>query len=494
VCRLLRPRDSAFLALGVLLTLLAGPSVARAATISVTTTTDNLSVNGDCSLREAIMAANTDAVVDSCGAGSGADTIILPAGPYTLSIPGGEDGNASGDLDITADLTISGAGAATAIVDGGALDRVFHLLGAITVNLSGLTIQNGSSGRGGGIFNAGGGTLAVTNSTISGNTSTDEGGGIANGSFVAAIPAGTLNLTNSTVSGNSAKYGGGIFHAPGATLTLDSSTVSGNSGTAHGGGIVNRGTMSVRNSTISGNTIAFGGGIINFGTATLTSSTLSGNTATFGAGGGGGIYADSAGSITLKNTIVANSPSGGNCTGGIGSLGHNLSSDASCGFTASGDLQNTNPQLGPLADNGGPTQTHALLAGSPAINAGSLDCPPPAADQRGVARPQGAACDIGAYEHQGATAVALRSMRATASSHGVVIRWRTGAEAGVLGFNVYRGKLRLNRRLIAALGAITGRAYAFRDTRGTLASRYWLEVMRIDGSRARFGPATVKRL
>ena len=115
---------------------------------------------------------------------------------------------------------------------------------------------------------------------------------------------------------------------------------------------------------------------------------------------GGGIYNNIGGTGTIKNSIVANSPSGGNCSGfaGLASNGHNLSSDGTCAFFAAGDKNNTNPLLGPLAFNGGPTPTHALLNGSPAADAGVVPCPPPATDQRGVSRPQGLRCDIGAYE------------------------------------------------------------------------------------------------
>jgi predicted outer membrane repeat protein len=119
---------------------------------------------------------------------------------------------------------------------------------------------------------------------------------------------------------------------------------------------------------------------------------VSGNTAGYG---GGGIY--SGGNATLTNTIVSDNGVD-NCGGSVSSSGYNLTDDDSCGFTAPGDLVVADAMLGPLADNGGPTETHALLAGSPAIDAGSPDCPPPATDQRGVARPQGAACDIGAFE------------------------------------------------------------------------------------------------
>jgi CSLREA domain-containing protein len=339
---------------------LAQGEVAHAATITVNTTDDELNSDGDCSLREAIQAANTDAAVDACTAGSGADTIDVPAGTYTLSIAGaGEDANATGDLDITDDLTINGAGAPTTIIDGGALDRVFDVdpnVVSITVEISSLTIDNGSADLGGGILNSG-----------------------------------ALTLSGSTVSGNTASlHGGGIFDYE--TVTINSSTVSGNTAVLNGGGIYHVGPVTVNNSTVSGNTAAGlgAGGIFNSSTTlNFNNSTISGNT-------GGGI--SSGNTNILKNTVFA-SNTAGDCIGGtVTSLGNNLDSDGSCNLIAAGDLPNTNPLLGPLADNGGPTQTHALLVGSPAIDAGSGDCPPPATDQRGVARPQGAACDIGAFE------------------------------------------------------------------------------------------------
>jgi len=219
-------------------------------------------------------------------------------------------------------------------------------------------------------------------------------------------PAGKLDLRNLTIANGSvpAGSGGGILNT-GGTLTLTNSTVSSNATRLEGGGITNRGTTTLLNSTVSGNSAAdgFGGGIYNnfTGKLTLLNSTVSRNSAADGSGGG----ISNAGVAQLQNTIVANSLSGGNCSGvAITSLGHNLSSDGSCAFAEAGDLNNTDPMLGPLANNGGPTQTHALLPGSPAIDAGSSDCPPPATDQRGVSRPQdgdggaGAVCDVGAFE------------------------------------------------------------------------------------------------
>ena len=196
-------------ALGVVLLLalvgLHGTALAGT-TITVNTTADELNSDGDCSLREAIQAANTDAAVDACPAGSGDDTITLPAGTYTLSIAGtGEDSNATGDLNILTNLTINGAGADATIIDGGAIDRVLHIPPSSTsLEIMGATVQNGSSDSdGGGIFNFG--TLILIDSTVINNTSIlGDGGGINNRS------GGTLTMIGSTVINNTANLGGGI--------------------------------------------------------------------------------------------------------------------------------------------------------------------------------------------------------------------------------------------------------------------------------------------
>ncbi|MBI4497854.1 MAG: CSLREA domain-containing protein [Chloroflexi bacterium] len=447
--------------------------------------------NGECTLRAAIQEANAFA---------GDDTITLPAGTYTLSIAAiTGTGAATGDLDITGNLTIIGAGPATTIIDGnGAVtgDRVFFITGVgVTAHISDVTIQggvrpSGSSGGGirneamltltnvtvtgnsagasgdttgavgGGMENAAGATLDLVNSTITTNTAYRAGGGLQN--------SGTVTLTNTTVSGNSVGgFGGGIYNGSTGTLTLNQSSVTGNraqGSSGNGGGISNSGSLTLNDSTISGNTADLqGGGMSMGGLTTMNRSTVSGNTANGGNGGGismrasssltvitstfsgnsawnngggvsnfegtltvvsstfhansagssggsgvgtgGGIFTDT-GTTSVRSTIFSNNIFGGNCGGPTAAFsgGHNLSSDPTCGFTAIGDLENTDPLLGSLQDNGGPTFTHALLAGSPAIDAvPTANCTdavgnPLTVDQRGVTRPQGTACDIGAFE------------------------------------------------------------------------------------------------
>ena len=283
------------------------------------------------------------------------------------------------NLTISQSLTITGAAASTTIIDGGGVKTVVSVSSAsIRVVLANLTIRNGfGGGGGGGIFNRG--TLTVTNSTVSGNSARGmpgRGGGIFNG--------GTLTVTNSTVTGN---------------------IVVGAFGLGYGGGIENQGTAAVNNSTVTGNTAAKGGGIANLqGSVTINNSTVSGNSVHF-AGDGGGIY----GTATLQNSIVA-SNSGGNCGSGVVSNGYNLSSDGTCNFSNSGDRNNTDPKLGPLQNNGGPTLTMALSSGSPAVDAGNPSgCTDGQGhllktDQRGMPRPDkedSGGCDMGAYERQG---------------------------------------------------------------------------------------------
>ncbi len=381
--------------------------VAQAATINVNTTNDIVGDDGVCSLREAITAANTNtasgATSGECPAGSAApttDIINLPAGTYTLTGAAGDDANNSGDLDIAAggDLTINGAGAGSTIIDGNGgvtNDRVLDIFVGITVNISGVTIQNGDVANiGGGIFIVIS-TLNIANSTISGNQAT-SGGGIF-------IDASTVNITNSTLSGNTATgglgSGGGIYNGAGI-LNIANSTLSGNQADDDGGGVYNTGTITLDNVTITGNTA---------------------DNDTNGSGNGGGVHCAIT-TVNLRNTIIAGNTDGSpvtkhpDCSGDLVSHGYNLIGDDTGiggGGTppqngVNGDQVGTSgspidPLLGPLADNGGSTQTHALQAGSPAIDAGSctdIGSNPVLIDQRGVARPQGATCDVGAYEAQ----------------------------------------------------------------------------------------------
>jgi len=296
---------------------------------------------------------------------------------------------------------------------------IFHASGTLTITNS-IFSDNTASGyhsAGGGIINDD--TLIIANSIFSGN-SADSGGAIYNNGTL-----GMLTVTDSTFSGNSALDGGGIFNYD--TLTVTNSAFLGNGIGSYGsvgGGISNYASATVTNSTFFENFAYNGGGISNFDTLTATNSTFSGNEAGWGGGivnsginagatltvrnstfsdngalHGGGIanlfisYQNNS-KLNYVNTIIARSTSGGDCysVGDLGTNINNLVQDGSCSASMSGD-----PNLAPLADNGGPTPTIALLSDSPAIDAGQ-DTSCPATDQRGMTRPQGGHCDIGAFE------------------------------------------------------------------------------------------------
>ena len=290
------------------------------------------------------------------------------------------------------------------LINGVLLNNLAGNWGGGIYNTGTLTITDSSfvinyAYYGGGIFNNGG-SVTVTNSSFNENSSGDVGGGIYN-----ATAAGTLTVINSTLAENTSSAGGGIANESGS-VTVTGSTLTQNSAvhmSGSGGGLLNGpgGTMTVANTTLSGNSAGnWGGGIVNYGTLNLTNSTLSGNSAPL-TGGGGIANMESMAFLHFANTIIANSPSGGDCinewSGAISTNTNNLVEDGSCAASLSGD-----PMLADLADNGGPTWTMALLAGSPAFDAGDdATCaaePVSGKDQRGVTRPQGAHCDIGAYE------------------------------------------------------------------------------------------------
>ena len=299
----------------------------------------------------------------------------------------------SGELVLPKTLTIDGE-AHKIVVDGNQASRVFSI-SAGTINLKHLTIQNGKTSEigGAGILNSG--ILIVTNSTVSGNSATGDGGGI--------LSDNTLTVTNSTISANSASNDGGGIFSEFSTLTVANSTFSDNSA-ASGGGAFNNGssTMKVTNSTLSGNSaLQEGGGITNYGTLTITNSTIAGNSSTRE---GGGIASAGISIVPVRNSLLAGNTNG-NCSGFFTDGGNNLDSGITCNFgAANNSLSSSNPLLGDLADNGGPTKTLALGSASPAINKGDDTVCNDAnsvnkLDQRGVSRPQGAHCDIGAFEY-----------------------------------------------------------------------------------------------
>ena len=384
--RVLGSKASAFIltiALAVALTISFG-STAQAATITVNGLGDTLSNNGVCTIREAIINANNDAATwPDCAAGSGADVINLPAGTITLSLPNTpssfsfEDFAVLGDLDLLSDITINGNAAGTTI-DGGALDRIFDInpdtdpvdmnpTPPITAHINLLTITNGRQNQYGAVKVHPNATVTIDNSTISNSRAwADDAGGVYN--------SGTLTLTNCTVSGNTA-----LLHA---------------------GGIKNEGVLFLKSSTVTDNDSDFD------------------NLA-------GGIYHSSSmgSSVTLQNTIVAGN--GGvdcpNLLGTFTSLGHNIVGEfgtimGNPTMTATTgdqfDVSDAAVQLGALANNGGPTSTHALGAGSIAIDQGNSSGV--TTDQRGETRPcdqaaitnaaGGDGADVGAFEVQGACA------------------------------------------------------------------------------------------
>jgi hypothetical protein len=450
------------LALGALAAL--PPVSTRAATLTVTNGNDS----GPGSLRQAILDA------------AAGDTITFAPGVTTVTLT--TAGLVINKSVTIRGVGVGGVTVQRSTAGGTPNFRVFFVGGAPTVTLDGLTIRNGVAldtlnDNGGGIFVGGnltllnslvsgntardgggigaGGSLALTNTTVGGNTATNAGGGIFN-----AVDS-VVTLTNSTVSGNSAPAAGGIYNFVG-TVTLTNSTVSGNiAGSNDGGGIFNQGTatltgvtisgnrardgggiynyndtavMRLTNSTISGNTARDGGAIVNFvGAATLTGTTVTGNSAS---ASGGGIRASGflglATAITLRASIVAgnSAPGGADCATPFSGYpltsqgGNVVGSGTGCPANGPGDLAHGGALanlLNPvLASNGGPTQTHALPLGSPAIGrVAALRCSDIATDQRGVHRPQGGNCDSGAFELSHFTltfsAVGPGTVRATTS-------------------------------------------------------------------------------
>jgi hypothetical protein len=408
--------------------------------------------------------ANGDAglIRDSGGAVFNEGTLTVSNSTFTNNTASiaGAIYNEYGTLTVT-NSTFTGNSADTG--GGGAIENA---LGTATVSNSTFS-GNSAGGSGGGIFNGGGSTLRVTTSTFSGNSATN-GGGIFNG--------GTADVTNGTFGGNSASTsidylgGGGIFNYHTGTLSVTTSNFSGNWAGGSGGGIATHGPLSVTNSTFSGNsTVNLGGGIANLDTnatdrVTVSNSTLSGNTASVVSpsalsscldgsalgvlclNGGGGALSSCAPSLDcsgapmgLAYDILANS-TGNDCSewtvnegpvlapsyGNFRNDGGNLVDDRSCGI---GSVVPTAAlKLGALADNGGPSQTIALGAGSVAIDAAS-NCP--STDQRGFPRPDAGetACDAGAYEFQDVIAPVVTVPAGQTVPYGGTLRFGVSATA-----------------------------------------------------------------
>jgi hypothetical protein len=376
-----------------------GPACATAAILEVIDCGDQTPGGGPGQLRTLITAA------------SGGDTIVLPPCRITLTGAAGEDANASGDLDITTDLTLQGAGVGRTVLDGNGLDRVLHVVGGTAV-IRDLTISNGKvADGGGGLKITGGNAVTLRRVEIQGNETT---GALSAGGGVAAQRP--LLIDESIVTGNAAPGGAGGGIAATDQLVVTRSTVSGNTAMM-GGGIsldtVPSGPFRLLQSTVSGNHATSaadqGGGLLADGPGTkhVFHSTIVGNRTAQGTGGGmavvGGPRVQIRASILSANVPASCGP------GAAHSGGYNLSDESSCALAGPGDLASGDPLLTPLGAHGGPTPTHALRPGSPAIDqASELGCP--AVDQRGVARPQGGEldgevrCDIGAVERSGSTA------------------------------------------------------------------------------------------
>lgn len=365
-------------------------TISRLGQLEVTSTVDSVDAapgngtvgdsQGRKTLRAAVMEANAQV---------GDNTIVLPAGTYRLSLAGNrENGAATGDLDVTGTLTILGASDGRTVIDAASLDRVFDVRPGANLTLQNLTVTGG---------------VAPSN---------EQGGGVRT--------AGSLTLINVTLNGNSAVLDGGALAVP-TGLTAD-----------------------IRNSTFSGNSAGRGGAIFAGGTVSLLNTTLAANSATTG----GGIFSDTGAAVTAKNTLVATNTAttGPDLSGVFTSNGNNLIGNAtsSTGFVrdvggnkVGSATEPLNALLGPLADNGGPTFTHDLLRGSPAIDAGNNNGAP-TTDQRGYVRLTNGVgtVDIGAVEQVFATLSGIKFHDLNANG------LQDPNEPGLSGFRIY---LDLNR-------------------------------------------------
>ncbi|MCA9932483.1 MAG: hypothetical protein KC415_01065 [Anaerolineales bacterium] len=446
---------------------------------NITVTPGAAGINGGdgCSLVEAIINANDDATTHAeCAPGNGADIITLAGNSYSYTTTFGPQ---SALPDITSPITIAGNGA-TIQRTGGSNFRLMRVdLGDLTLNDVTVTGGNATTSptTGGGIRNNADSTLTLNNATISGNTA-GLGGGIynigtlninqsvittntaTNGGGIATNTGTMLTINDSTISNNTASNGsdfgvGGGLRLAGGSMTINRTTISGNTAFLRGGGfeVSATGALTLNHSTVSGNDATFGGGVSNYGTMTLNNNTIVGNSATQPVTGAGGIVQLS-GTMTLNRNIVAGNSApvsreinrfGGTLNANNRNvLGHNglTNAQAFSGFTpGANDRTATSDGSVPtalasildttLADNGGPTLTHALVSGSPAVDFIPTSDPACQAgvstDQRGAVRAGqvvpgdgrgGLACDAGAFEFDSAetpTAVTLQAITATSA-------------------------------------------------------------------------------
>jgi CSLREA domain-containing protein len=492
---------------------------------TVTTTTDGNDGACDvlhCTLREAVIAANN----------TFNPTINIPAGAYTLTLTGAlEDNAATGDLDIQGSMTIQGADAATTIIDGNGTDRIFDVFNALNLTIQDLTIQNGYGGNsyeeayfGGGIllqsgYNrlniqftdlvvqnnstalSGGGIAAYGSATFTRvrvlNNTSDTGGGLL-------LRNGTFEIVQSEFRGNSAESGGGLGLDGNQSSLHISQSLFANNTAYYGGGIVAfgiDGVVHISNTTFSNNlAYGFGGAYLadsvftEFEYVTFTNNVSTANSE--GDGGGSAIAYSSdeatAPALNFFATVIYGNTDGGGKTAQcidisvngdiITTEGYNLFGDMSgCSLTeavagaGATDIYGQSPLLLALADNGGFTQTHALASNSPAVNAIPAGNCTLMTDQRGITRPDGAACDIGAYE--GAVAIPTvpvpTNLTATAASYQAInLSWLDNASDETN----YRVERSLNGTDWTEITTLAANAVAHSDSGLTCDTTYWYRV------------------
>jgi CSLREA domain-containing protein len=434
----------------MLVAVLLACSRAVAAPFVVTTTADGgdtvidgacAASGGQCTLRAAIQEAN---------ATPEADTITVPAGTYELTVADAEDGVA--DLDLAFPVTITGAGPLATVVDATGGPGVLEVRASAT--LEGLTI------RGADVFAEGGGVYAVGDPT----------------------PL-ELTIRDAQITGNRAIHGGGLYVDGGSTVLLERVSITGNTGTTRGGAITvgiefGGGSVSIQNATVSGNTSGIQGDVVNEDELQLAHTTVVGDTIATAA---------APATTTLAASVLDAGVGATVCVNPVVSQGSNVEHGTSCGLAMPGDASGGDPMLGPLQDNGGGTLTHALGAGSPAIDVAGVCAL--AEDQRGAPRPLDgdgdgtAECDAGAYEVDPSELPTTTSTTSTPSATSTsttlpggcpgeatfaAVRCRLaalGARIGAAGTGALRD------RLVASLGKAGDRVDAAEATSGTSAKK-----------------------